>query len=46
MVGLIGVAMLILGLREYMRGDTSGLLIAGAGAVFAAGAYYKYRQNR
>jgi ABC-2 type transport system permease protein len=46
MLGLVGVAMLILGIREYLRGDSSGIIIAVAGAFVAGSAYYRYRRHR
>lgn len=46
MLGLVGGAMLILGIREYLRDDSSGIIIAVAGAFVAGSAYYWHRRHR
>lgn len=45
MLGLVAAVMVFFGVREYLRGDPSGLAIAVAGAVIAAAAYYRYRRR-
>ncbi|MBN1628249.1 MAG: ABC transporter permease [Thermoleophilia bacterium] len=46
MMAAIAIAMVAIGIVEYTRGDSSGLLIAVAGVVVAAGAYMRYRKGR
>ena len=42
----VAVAMVAFGIVEYTRGDSSGIVIAVAGVVAAAGAYARYRKGR
>lgn len=46
MLGGIAVIVVVLGVVEYARGDSSGIIVAVAGVIIAASAYVRYRKGR
>lgn len=46
MLAAISIVMVAIGVVECIRGDSSGIVIAIAGVVVAAGAYLRYRRGR
>ena len=46
MMAAVAVVMLALGIVEYSRGDSSGVIIAIAGVILGIGAYARYRRGQ
>jgi len=46
MMAAIAVVMVVLGIVEYTRGDSSGIIMVVAGVAIGAGAFVRYRRNR
>lgn len=46
MMAAIAVVMLAMGIVEYSRGDSSGIVIAIAGVILGIGAYARYRRGQ